>query len=90
MKKKIAVIVRDRQEEALRMAIGLGLSDDMIDVYVIDRRLESNESSAMSLEAMEMMGIRAYSNCAENKNMEFVTTLEMAKRLLGYDAALPY
>lgn len=33
MVKKIAVLVRDRQEEALRMAVGATLKDDVIDVY---------------------------------------------------------
>jgi hypothetical protein len=43
MSKKIAILVRDRQGEALRMAVGAILMDDAIDVYVLDRKVEDTE-----------------------------------------------
>jgi hypothetical protein len=40
--KKIAVIVRDRPGEALRVAGGLTLADDTIEVFVLDGKLDKN------------------------------------------------
>ena len=50
MAKKIAVLVRERQGEALRMAIGLTLRDDIVDVYVLDRPVDATEDNALSIE----------------------------------------
>ena len=41
--KKIAVIVRDRPGEALRVAGGLTLADDTIEVFVLDRKLDKTD-----------------------------------------------
>ena len=45
MQKKIAVLVRERQSEALRMSLGLILVDDQVDVYVLDRKVRSSWSA---------------------------------------------
>ncbi len=46
MAKRIAVLVRDRRGEALRMALGLTLMDDAVDVYLLDGRFEAPEPEA--------------------------------------------
>ena len=90
MAKKIAVLVRERQEEALRMAVGITLMDDTIDVFVLDRKVEETEQNALNLETMEMLDMNAYSNVTENTDMTCLTNVELADKLLGYDHIIAY
>ena len=90
MAKKIAVVVRDRQAEALRMAVGMILLDDIIDVYVLDRKVEDNDQNNLNLETMGDLDISLYTNTKENENMTKLTTREIADRLLDYDTVLMY
>jgi hypothetical protein len=88
--KRIAVIVRDRQAEALRVAGGLTLADDTIEIFVLDRKLDRNASEvAMPLELVSDLDLKMYSNNPENGNT-VVTLEEMAKKLLEYDVVVPY
>ncbi len=90
MAKKIAVLVRDRQGEALRMAVGITLMDDVIDVYVLDRKVEETEDNELNLETMKDMEMNVYTNCKENEDLEYLSTEEIAQKLLEYDHILPY
>ncbi len=90
MSKKIAVIVRDRQSEALRMSLGLTLKDDVIDIFVLDRILERSKKTALNIETVKEMGIQIYSNVEQGKEMKFIPTAEMAEIFLNYDHTLPY
>ncbi len=90
MAKKIAVLVRDRQSEALRMAVGITLLDDVIHVYVLDRKVEETEDNLLNLETMKDMGVEVFTNCKENADLQFVSTEEIATRLLEYDHIVPY
>lgn len=90
MQKKIAVLVRDRQAEALRMSLGLILVDDTVDVYVLDRKLQSTEETALHLETLHEMEMKIYTNHRENVDMEYLTTAEIARRLPQYDNILAY
>jgi hypothetical protein len=88
--KKIAVIVRDRQAEALRVAGGLTLADDTIDVFVLDRKLDQeNPDVAQPLELATELELKMYSNNPEN-GYATITLEEMAKKLLEYDLVVPY
>ncbi len=89
MAKKIAVLVRDRQAEALRMAVGLTLADDEVNVFVMDRKLESNENIDLNIETLGDMDAKIFTNNPENK-FEQMTTEEIARALLGYDVIIPY
>ncbi|HDY71624.1 MAG TPA: hypothetical protein ENH50_08120, partial [Nitrospirae bacterium] len=60
MGKKITVLVRDRQGEALRMAVGITLLDDVIDVYVLDRKVEETEDNTMNIEMMKDLDMKVY------------------------------
>jgi hypothetical protein len=88
--KKIAVIVRDRQAEALRVSGGLTLADDVIDVFFLDRKLDkTNPEIAQPLELVTELDLKVYSNNPENG----YTTMgleEMANKLLEYDIVVPY
>ena len=90
MAKKIAVLVRDRQGEAMRMALGIILLDDEIDVYVLDKKLEETEDNALNFETMNDMDMNVYTNFKENSDMKYLSTEEIAKKLTEYDHILPY
>jgi hypothetical protein len=90
VQKKIAVLVRERQEEALRMAVGIILLDDMVDVYVLDREVAPTEQNALNLQTTEDFDMRVFTNHEGNKNMEYLPTGVIAERLLEYDHVLPY
>ncbi len=88
--KRIAVVVRDRQGEALRVAGGLTLADDTIEVFVLDRKLDKSKSEvAQPLELIKDLDLKVYSNNAEN-GFTTITLEEMAKKLLEYDIVVPY
>jgi hypothetical protein len=89
MAKKVAVLVRDRQDEALRMSVGLTLADDEINVFIMDKKLESNEANDLNVETLGDMDAKIYSNNPENK-VEQMSTEEIAKALTAYDVIIPY
>ena len=90
MTKRIAVLVRERQAEALRMALGLVLLDDAVDVYVLDRKLEDHADIQLHLATLKEFDFRIYTNDPENQDLERLPTEEIARRLPEYDHALPY
>lgn len=90
MAKKIAVLVRDRQEEALRMSLGMTLLEDTIDVFVLDRAVENSRENMMNMETMKEMGLKLYTNLEDNSGLEFLITEDIANRLTLYDHVLPY
>lgn len=90
MPKKIAVIVRDRQAEALRMALGLTLADDEVNVFVIDNKLDdSDEAVNLNVETCNEIDLKIYSNNPEN-NFEQMSKEDIALALVNYDTVLPY
>jgi hypothetical protein len=88
--KKIAVVVRDRQSEALRVAGGLTLADDTIEVFILDRKLDKdNPEVAQPLELVTDLDLKVYSNNPGN-SYTTISLEEMAKKLLEYDIVVPY
>jgi len=88
--KKIAVVVRDRQGEALRVAGGLTLADDTIEVFILDTKLDKNNPEvAQPLELVTELELKVYSNNPENGYTP-ISLQEMAKKLLEYDVVVPY
>lgn len=90
MTKKIAVIIHDRQAEAFRMAIGLILVDDTVDVYVLDKKLEPTEQAEQDLELMQEMEMKGYTNTQSNSQLQYLPTEKIAQQLTGYDHVLVY
>ncbi len=90
MARKIAVVVRDRQGEALRMAIGLTLMDDTVDIYVLDRVVAPTGQNQLNLDTIQDMELKAWSNVRANETMEYLAREEIAARLLDYDHVLAY
>ncbi len=78
MSKKIAVVVRDRQAEAFRMAVGLTLEDDEVNVFVMDKKLDdSDESVSLNVETCNDLDVKIYSNNPEN-NFQQMSTDDIA------------
>ena len=90
MSKKIAVMVRDRQAEAFRMAVGLTLEDDEVNVFVMDNKLDdSDEGVSLNVETCNDLDVKIYSNNPEN-NFEQMSIDDIARVLVNYDTVLPY
>ncbi len=90
MAKKIAVVVRDKQAEALRMAVGLTLADDEVSVFVMDKKLEEAEGVPLNVETLGDLDARIYTNTAENSDFELMSTEDIARELVNYDVVIPY
>ncbi|MHB8881278.1 MAG: hypothetical protein ACYC69_07170 [Thermodesulfovibrionales bacterium] len=88
-KKRIAVLVTDRQAEALRMAVGLTLADDEVSVFVMDGDLEENETNALNREMLADLGVTIWSNKPDS-GLKYMATEEIAGLLAGYDTVIPY
>ena len=88
--KKILVLVKDRQAEALRMTLGLTLADDAVDLYVLGDKIENTDANTQNLELLGEMSVGLFSTHHEDKGFEFLSKEEMASRLLKYDHILPY
>lgn len=89
MAKKIAILVRDRKHEGLRMAVGATLADDEINVFIMDDKLEPDEEMSLNLETLLDFDIKVFSNNPGNQ-YEQKTTEEIAAMLPEYDLVIPY
>jgi len=90
MAKKIAVVVRDRQAEAVRMAVGLTLADDEVNVFIMDKKIDlSDDAVALNVETLGDLDVKVFSNNPENK-FEQMSTEEIARNLVNYDSVIPY
>jgi uncharacterized cupredoxin-like copper-binding protein len=90
MQKNIAILVRDRQDEAIRMSAGMILADDAVHVFVLDRKLEPTEANTMNVELLKDMDQKVYTNFPGNDGMELLTNEQIAAKLLECDNILPY
>ena len=90
MAKKIAVLVRERQGEALRVAVGLTLNDDLVEVFVLDRQVAGTPGNATNIEVLRELEMRIATNCADNVDLELISNAELARRLAACDVILPY
>jgi hypothetical protein len=88
-KKRIAVLVRDRQAEALRMAIGLTLANDEVHVFVMDRKLDESAVITLNIETLKELSVPLCSNNPQN-NVEQMSTEKIALALVNYDLVIPY
>ncbi|MEE8428877.1 MAG: hypothetical protein V3S33_05185 [Gammaproteobacteria bacterium] len=90
MTKKIIVLVRNRQAEALRMALGMTLADDAVDVCVVEGKLEETEANTLNLGLLKEMDVDVLTCRRENEGLEFVAPDDLPARLTQYDHILPY
>lgn len=89
MAKKVAILVRDRVGEALRMGVGATLADDQVHVFIMDNKVEMNDDNALNLETMQDLDVQIFTNNPENP-YEQKSTEEIAKMLVDYDIVVPY
>jgi len=90
MSKKIAVLVRDRQAEALRMAVGLTIQGDRVDVFIMDQELDVDDPAiVLNLEMLAEIGVHLISHAFQN-NAVIMSTEDIARKLVEYDSVIPY
>ncbi len=91
--KRIGVIVNEddpyRQREAVRIALGLTLMDDMVELIVLGKKLKRTEAVEKNLKFLGMMKGKAYSDNPANK-LETLSLEEIARKLTEYDVVVPY
>lgn len=91
--KKIGVIVHGetpyRQGEATRVALGMTLRDDSVELIVIDDEMNFTGAVKKNIALLGSMHGRAYSNNPKN-GLEKLSLEEIAKKLAEYDVAIPY
>ena len=90
MAKRIALLIRTRQREGLRMALGLILMDDIIDVFMLDSNVEDIEENNTNIEIMKDMDMNIYTNLRENKDLKYLSSEDIAEKTLQYDMIIPY
>lgn len=88
MDKRIAVIVRDRQSEALRMSIGLTILEDLVEIYLTEPLKEEDEMT-LQLEGVRELNIPVFSISGDS-GFEDITIEAMAERLLKADNIIAY
>ncbi len=90
---KIAVIVYEddahRQSEALRVALGLTLCDDTVDVFVLDKELKRSEATDKNLTMLAGTGGSIYTNNEKN-DFQRLNIEEIGRKLVEYDVVVPY
>lgn len=89
MAKKIAILIRDRKEEALRMAVGATLSNDKVDVFVMDDKLEMDYDTEVNLQMLSDLNVNVFSNNPDNP-FEQKSIEDIARMLSDYDIVVPY
>jgi hypothetical protein len=90
MQRKVAMLIRERQEEGLRMALGITLQNDIIDIYVLDRKVDETEKNKLNLETVSLMNMNLFTNSPENDAMTCLSNEEISERLIDYDHIIVY
>jgi hypothetical protein len=87
---KIAILVNDRQGEALRMSSGITMLDDEIELIFLDNVLDGKEDTEMMMEIINEMELPMYTNKQENEQMTLMSTEDLQNKLLEYDHIISY
>lgn len=88
--KKIAVIMQDRQDEALRMALGLTLEGDEISVINVGGTVAQNDDNEMNISALGEFDAKLMSVNEADGDFQTITMQEIPAKLTEYDHILPY
>ena len=89
--KKIAVILTGRHSEGIRMAAGLSLLDDKVDIYLLDKDFDIHDLPVIEkyLEMIKSVGIGLYSNFKKDE-FNFISTADIGRKFPEYDYVIPY
>jgi hypothetical protein len=82
MSMRVAVLVRERQAEGLRVALGMTLAGPEVEVYVLDRPLELGPEGREHLAALLDLGMPVATNVA-GADLPLVADAAIARRLLA-------
>jgi len=88
--KKIAVIVTDRQSEALRMALGLTIEGDEISVFNCGDPIERTDEVNTNIDGLDMMESKLFTVNDADEGFGKMTMQEIPGKLLEYDHIVPY
>ncbi len=88
--KKIAVIIRDRQDEALRMAVGLTLEGDEVTVINIGDPIEHHGDNDLNVETLGDLECGRISVNEADEGFEHMTMQNLPQKLLEFDHVVPY
>lgn len=87
--KQVAVLVRRDQGEALRVAAGLTLAGNGIDVYVLDHPLAGDDGVQEQMEMLELADITPISVIEGDQSLpSAVDAQTLAERILAYDVVI--
>ena len=87
MAKRILVMIGGRAEEALRMALGLTLANDTVEVCLTAPRGNQGEEH---LDLLRDLEVPVWTIDTSNSDVPLVDRGEMARRLTGFDHIIPY
>ncbi|HKJ88732.1 MAG TPA: hypothetical protein VKA48_09520 [Gammaproteobacteria bacterium] len=87
--KRVAILVRYNQPEALRVAGGMTLADHQVDVYVLDRPLADSPAVEEQMEVLEFAEVEPVSTIPGDDSLGAWKGLgDLAELLPGYDSVL--
>ncbi len=72
------------------MSIGLTLMDDLVDIYVLNGKLEDSESIAANLEMINDLELKVFATDPAQDYAKHVSIDQIAASLPEYDHVLPY
>jgi hypothetical protein len=72
------------------MSVGITVMDDIVDVFILDRKIESNDENDMNLDMVKEMDLSLCTNIKDYEGIGYCSTEEIAKKLLEYDNILAY
>jgi len=87
---KIAILINDRQAEAIRMSSGITLLDDEVELFFLDAALDGSDDVEMMMEIASEMELPMFSNVQENEQMTTMQTEDLHAKLLEYDHIIAY
>lgn len=87
---KIAILMNERQGEAIRMASGITLLDDEVEIIFLDTELDGSEEVEIMMEIAEEMELPMFSNVEKNQGMTLLPTETLQNKLLEYDHIISY
>ena len=90
MAKGVAVLVRELQAEALRVAVGQTLKAERVEVFVLDRRLADSPEIAMYVDVLKELGMPVATNVADNPGLQVLSNARIAERIAACEVTVPY
>jgi hypothetical protein len=88
--KTLAVVVSDRQDEALRMSLGLVLEGDEVSVINVGDAIAANDGNETNIMALSEFDVNLLSVNEADSDFETITMQDIPAKLAEYTHVLPY